>query len=123
MRDIDYDLSMDCHPFWHIRRSSLVTECNCEIVDVVIKGMVFSDMIEVTQVEENTPNVFSSNLEIVVPCIRNTEEIAAGQELVLKWLKKDEKRQYLMWCPRSGGVKRASNALSEQAPSTKKGRM
>ena len=122
LRDIDYDLSMDCHPFCHIRRSSLVTECNCEIVDVVIKGIVFSDMIEVTQVEENS-NVFSSNLEIVVPCIRNTEEIAAGQELVLKWLKKDEKRQYLMWCPRSGGVKRASNALSEQAPSTKKGRM
>ena len=113
MRDIDYDLSMDCHPFWHIRRSSLVTECNCEIVDVVIKGMVFSDMIEVTQVEENTPNVFSSNLEIVVPCIRNTEKIAAGQELVVRG----------GWTPRLFGIKRTINALSEQAPSAKKGRM
>ena len=79
-------------------------------------------MREVTT-EGNTPNFAISDFEVVVPCIRNTEEIAAGQELVLKWLKKDEKRQYLMWCPRSGGVKRASNALSEQAPSTKKGRM
>ena len=36
LEDSDYDLSLDCHPFWHIRRSSCVTECNCDMVEVAI---------------------------------------------------------------------------------------
>ena len=69
----------DCHPFWHIRRSSCVTECNCDMVEVAI----------------------------------TTEKIAAGQELVVREA----------WFPRLFGSKRVINALSEQAPSAKKGRM
>ena len=115
----DYDLSMDCHPFCHIRRSSFVTECNCEIVEVAIKSLMCSDMREVTT-EGNTPKLAKSNLEVVVPCIRNTAEIAAGQELVLRWEKKDGKKDGR--CPLRG-VKRVSITRSEQAPSPKKGRM
>ena len=77
-------------------------------------------MREVTT-EGNTPNFAISNLEVVVPCIRNTAKIAAGQELVLRWETKDEKHE-LGRFPRFGG-KRCINALSEQAPSAKKGRM
>ena len=62
-----------------------------------------------------------TDLEVVVPCIRNTEKIAAGQELVLRWETKDENNE-LGRFPRFGG-KRIINALSEQAPSAKKGRM
>ena len=69
--------------------------------------------------EGNTPYFAMSDLEVVVPCIRNTAKIAAGEELVLRWEKKDG-RKMGRWCPRSGGVKRVSNA---QAPSPKKGRM
>ena len=98
-----------------------MTECNCEIVEVAIKSLIFSDMREVTT-EGNTPNVAISNLEVVVPCIRNTAEIAAGQELVLMWETKDEKNE-LRRFPRLFGGKRVINALSEQAPSPKKGRM
>ena len=86
-----------------------------------MESLISSDMIEVTT-KGNTPNVAISNLEVVVPCIRNTTEIAAGQELVLRWEKNDGK-QKRRGRPRSGGVKRVSNALSEQAPSPKKGRM
>ena len=117
--DSDYDQSMACHPFWHIRRSSCVTECNCEIVEVAIKSLMCSDMREVTT-EGNTPKLVKSNLEVVVPCIRNTAEIAAGQELVLRWEKKDGKKDGR--CPLRG-VKRVSIPRSEQAPSPKKGRM
>ena len=61
-------------------------------MEVAIKSLMFSDMREVTT-EGNTPNIAKSNLEVVVPCIRNTAEIAAGQELVLRWEKKDGKKR------------------------------
>ena len=93
LKDLDYDLSMDCHPFWHIRRSSCVTECNCEIVEVAITSIIFSEMREVA----TEGNALVGNLQVVVPCIRNTEKITAGQELVLRWEKKDGKK-------RGGGV-------------------
>ena len=95
-----------------------MTECNCEIVEVAITSIIFSEMREVT----TEGNALVGNLQVVVPCIRNTAEIAAGQELVLRWENKDGRkgRRYI---PRSGGFKRVSNALSEQAHSPKKGRM
>ena len=102
-----------------------MTKGNCELVEVVIRSHIFSDMTEVTKVELNPRNVAITNLEIVVPCIRNTEKIAAGKELVLRWGTKDGKMDYIKWCPRSGCAKRVSNALDldEQAPSPKKCRM
>ena len=112
LEDSDYDLSLDCHPFWHIRRSSCVTECNCDMVEVAIKSLICSDMREVAI--EGAPSYLAmTDLEVVVPCIRNMEKIAAGQELVVR-----------EGCfPRFSGSKRIINALSEQAPSAKKGRM
>ena len=83
------------------------------MVEVAIKSFIGSDMREVTT-EGNTPNFAISNLEVVVPCIRNTAKIAAGEELVLRWEKKDGQHELR---------KRVINALSEQAPSAKKGRM
>ena len=75
---------------------------------------------------EGAPSyIVTKDLEVVVPCIRNTEKIAAGEELVLRWGTKDGKMDRIKWCPRSGCAKRVSNALDldEQAPSPKKGRM
>ena len=115
LKDSDYDLSMDCHPFWHIHRSLCSCKGNCELVEVAIKSLMLSDMIEVTRVEGNPPNAAITNLDIFVPCIRNTEKIAAGQELVLRW-------ETMLDGSRMVG-KRCINALSEQDPSAKKGRM
>ena len=123
MKDSDYDLSMDCHPFWHIHRSLCSCKGNCELVEVAIKTIMVSDMSEVTRVEGNPPNAAITSLDIFVPCIRNTEKIAAGEELVLRWGMKDGKIDYIKWCPTYNRVKRDSNALDEQAPSPKKGRM
>ena len=92
MKDLGDDQSPgSVHPFWNIRRSSCVTECNCDMVEGAITSMFCSDMREVTT-EGNTPKLAKSNLEVVVPCIRNTAEIAAGQELVLRWENKDGKK-------------------------------
>ena len=115
MKDSDYDLHMDCHPFWHIHRSLCSCTGNCELVEVAIKSLMFSDMIEVAKVEGSTSNLAITNLEIVVPCIRNTEKIAAGQELVLRWETMPDGWTMV--------GKRCINELSEQAPSAKKGRM
>ena len=120
MTALHYDQSLgSVHPFWNIRRSSCVTECNCDMVEVAITSMFCSDMREVTI--EGAPSYLAmTDLEVVVPCIRNTEKIAAGQELVLRWEKKDGKKDGR--CPLRG-VKRVSITRSEQAPSPKKGRM
>ena len=117
-RDGSFDNS---HPFWNIRRSSCFFECNCDMVEVAITSLICSDMKEVTT--EGSEAYFAmTDLDVVVPCIRNTEKIAAGQELVLRWEKKDGKNEVRRF-PRLFGRKRVINALSEQAPSAKKGRM
>ena len=91
------------------------------MVEVAITSMFCSDMREVTI--EGAPSYGAmTDPEVVVPCIRNTEKIAAGQELVLRWEKKDGKNE-LRRFPRLFGRKRVIKALSEQAPSAKKGRM
>ena len=115
MKDLDDDQSPgSVHPFWNIRRSIRATECNCDMVEVAITSMFCSDMRDVT-VEGAPSYIATKDLEVVVPCIRNTEKIAAGQELVLRW------ETMLDGWTMVG--KRYINALSEQAPSAKKGRM
>ena len=84
LKDSDYDLSMDCHPFWHIRRSNTVGEFNCEIVTVEMKDIGSSTMKEL-QTDWITPLSCIVDFTIKIPCIRNTEEIAPGAEIVLKW--------------------------------------
>ena len=98
-----------------------MTECNCDMVDVSITSLISSDLRQVTT-EGSTSYFAMTDLEVVVPCIRNTEKIAAGQELVLRWEKKDGQNE-LRRFPGLFGRKRVINALSEQAPSAKKGRM
>ena len=88
-------------------------------MEVAIKSLMVSDMSEVTRVEGNPPDAAITSLDIFVPCIRNIQKIAAGEHLVLRWGMKDGKMDYIKWCP----SKRDSNALDEQAPSPKKGRM
>ena len=88
----DYDQSMDCHPFWHIRRSSCVTEFNCEMVWVAITTITSSSMKELTT-KGNTPKSAVRDFAVLVPCIRNTARIESGKELVLKWEKKANKKR------------------------------
>ena len=79
----DYDQSTDCHPFWHIRRSNCVGEFNCEVVGVDINVSCSSSMKEL-QTDGNTPTSCGSDFNVIIPCITNTEDIAAGAEIVLK---------------------------------------
>ena len=51
----------------------------------------------------NTPKSAVRDFAVVVPCIRNTAKIAAGQELVLRWEKKDGKKEGRKF-PRSEGA-------------------
>ena len=50
----DYDQNFDCHPFWHIRRSGFVGEYNCDVVEVEIKNITNSYMVELTIDDEKT---------------------------------------------------------------------
>ena len=105
---------MDCHLFWHIRRSSCVTEFNREMVGVAIKSITSSDMPELTT-DGNTPKLAVRDFAVLVACIRNTAKISAGKELVSKREKKAEKKE-------TEGKKRVISAYSQQAPRAKKGR-
>ena len=92
------------------------------MVEVAITSLMCSDMKKVTT-EGSEAYFVTTDLDVVVPCIRNTEKIAAGQELVLRWEKKDGKNEVRRFPRLKFGRKRVINALSEQAPSAKKGRM
>ena len=108
-----YDQSTDCHPFWHIRRSDCVSEINCEIVWVEIKSNSLTSMTGLKH-KENTPHHAVCTFVATVPCIRNTEDIEMGKEVVLKWTKKAEPKNAV-------GQKRVINPFNQQAPKGKKG--
>ena len=88
---ICYDHSTDCHPFWHIRRSMCVGEFNSAIVGVEIRGIIASPMQEL-KTDDYQPTSGFWDIAVTVPCIVNTEEIASGKEIVLKWDKDDGNR-------------------------------
>ena len=108
MKAPDYDHSTDCHPFWHIRRSNCVGEFNSELVAVEIKVISSSTMKEL-QTDGNAPTSCVSDFTVTVPCITNTEDVAPGAEVVLKWEKKAEAKE-------TDGKKRVISAFTAQAP-------
>ena len=110
-----YDQSTDCHPFWHIRRADCVSEINCEIVWVEITTISSSPMTELT-VKGSTPTSAVMDFRATVPCIRNTEDIEMGKEVVLKWTKKAEPKDAV-------GQKRVINPFNQQALKSKKGKV
>ena len=61
-----------------------VGEFNCEVVTVEMKDIGSSTMKEL-QTDGITPLSCIVDFTINIPCIRNTEEIAPGAEIVLKW--------------------------------------
>ena len=91
MKDSDYDDSTDCHPFWHIRRSNVVGEFNSAVVDVLVK-MITSAPNEELKIAENTPKESMPAFQVWVPHIVNTEDIAAGEEIVVKFDMPEAKR-------------------------------
>ena len=86
-----YDHNTDCHPFWHIRRSMCVGEFNSAIVGVEVKVIVSSPMKEL-KTDDYQPESGCCDTAVTVPCIVNTEKIASGKEIVLKWDKDDGNR-------------------------------
>ena len=109
----DYNHNTDNHPFWHIRRSNCVGEFNCAVVGVEVKVITSSAWKELTtKFYEPSPGVL--DFTVTVPCIVNTERIAGGAEIVVKWEKKVEEK--------ADKKKKVIDAFAAGAPSNKKHR-
>ena len=79
------DHTLDCHPFWNIRRSNCVGEFNSAVVEVVFNVHTSSHMKVLTLKagSYHLPSEFSE-FEVTVPRIANTAKIAGGAETVVK---------------------------------------
>ena len=86
-------LKVDCHPFWHIRRSSVAGEFNCELHEVSTTVVHTSAFKEVNVLNAGVKAGAQSYL-VKIPCIVNTKRICAADEVVLKWHKEPTKRTY-----------------------------
>ena len=89
----NFDLKVDCHPFWHIRRSSVAGEFNCELHEVSATVVHTSAFKEVNVLNAGVKAGAQSYL-VKIPCIVNTKRICAADEVVLKWHKEPTKRTY-----------------------------
>ena len=67
-------------------------EFNSEIVGVEVKVIVSSPMKEL-KTDDYQPESGCCDITVTVPCIVNTETIASGREIVLKWDKDDGNRK------------------------------
>ena len=88
----NFDLTVDCHPFWHIRRSRVDGEFNCELHE-------FSTTVVYTPAFKHV-NVLNAGVKegaqsylVKIPCIVNTKRICAADEVVLKWHKEPMSEQ------------------------------
>ena len=96
---VDYNDNTDCHPFWHIRRSFIKSEVNCDVVHVDIVNITNSGMVqsaEALTAEEKklfTPTTAMTNITVSIPFIVNTAKIEVGKELVVYMEKKPEEKK------------------------------
>ena len=88
-----FELKLDCHPFWHIRRSWVAGEFNCELLEVSTTVVHTSAFKEVNVLNAGVKAGAQSYL-VKIPCIVNTKRICAADEVVLKWHKEPTKRTY-----------------------------
>ena len=79
-----YDDTADCHPFWHIRRSTCVGEFNSAVVGVEIQVLTATSMGNLRN-DNYHRRSGCLHFDVTVPCIVNTATIASGTEIVLKW--------------------------------------
>ena len=89
MKACDYDRNTDCHPFWHIRRSNVVGTFNSAVVGVEITVITSSSMAK-SQTARFEPIPGCLDYVVTLPYIVNTQKIAGGDEIVLRWEKKTE---------------------------------
>ena len=81
------------HPFWHIRRSIVAGEFNCELHEVSTRVVHTAAFKEVDVLKAGVKTGAQSYL-VKIPCIVNTKRICAADEVVLKWHKEPTKRTY-----------------------------
>ena len=84
---------MDCHPFWHIRRSNVAGEFNCELHEVSTRVVHTLTFKEVNVLNAGVKAGAQSYL-VKIPCSVDTKRICAADEVVLKWHKEPTKRTY-----------------------------
>ena len=116
----DYNDNTDCHPFWHIRRSCISSEVNCDVVQVEIKNFTNSPMAELatelTAADKklSTPTTSVTSFVVTLPFIVNRAKIEIGSELVVYMEKKLEEKK-------DKGTKRTVyNAFSQPSSSSSK---
>ena len=73
---------LSLYPFWHIRRSGMSGECNCELGRVLHKTTMpcHDDEFELA-----IYSVHSDAFVARIPCIANPRAIKCGTEIVLTW--------------------------------------
>ena len=106
---LDSYRDMGCHPFWHIRRSNALGTFTSAVVGLEIKVITSSGMSEL-QTADNTPPKALWDYVVTVPCIVNTQKIACGEEVVLKWQELPGKSTQ----PKPAPKKRAINAFTSR---------
>ena len=116
MKACDYDRNTDCPPFWHIRRSNVVGTCNCGVVGVEITVITSSSMAEL-RTAHYEPTTGCWDYVVTVPCIVNTQTIAGGEEIVLKW----ETLPGANTHPKTAPKKRVINAFTSGPEKTENG--
>ena len=114
-----YNDNSDCHPFWHIRRSCISSEINCDVVQVEITNITSSPMEELTKgltdddKDRFTPTTIKTSFTVTLPFIVNKARIEVGKELVVYMEKKSEGKKVK-------AKKRAITAYNRQPSSSSK---
>ena len=83
----DYDITVDYHLVWHIRRSYCVGEFNSAVVGIETKVITSAPMKEL-KTDSDHHKQCMLNFEVTIPCIVNNEKIKGGDEIVLRSEKK-----------------------------------
>ena len=111
--------SWNWHPFWHVRRSCISSEINCDVVQVEITNITSSPMEELTKgltdddKDRFTPTTIKTSFTVTLPFIVNKARIEVGKELVVYMEKKSEGKKVK-------AKKRAITAYNRQPSSSSK---
>ena len=83
--DVDFTGNELLVPFWHVRRCHLATEWNCELQVVKVRPVTVIHHGEKSVVTEKVGGGLLGTPSVEVPLLTNSQPIATGQEVVLRW--------------------------------------
>ena len=112
---LEWTMSEELHPFWHVKRGEPEDKKNMKLVFLLTSQILACDTNALSVMGASVKSVMEV-VQIGYPCLVNTVDVGADEELILEWSQLAVKKA----APKSEKKKNAYDQLAEAAAKAKR---